>query len=431
MSPCRYGLDAGRIGRLFQRPGHPAWWRQEPGGTVMELDIPLVYRDGYGKAVILNPDIAANYVGNTTVGDTLADAVVETLASLPAQEISRVMNSCMNRNAEPLPNTPPEVIDFIESLSVVPSWFDDDAALPGRLALHRHMDLFIIGLFYVSLQNFNSLMSRVFFLTGEGTTQQGLRVIRQNMRYLTQALILPQALDPWEEGWKFSIRIRLVHARVRRRLRNSGQWDEIKFGVPVSAANMALTSANFSASLIRNVDRLGADLSDCERFSIMQIWRYASWLMGTPDTLLCGGDENAAAELSRIGHICEPAPDATTTVIANAMIGLLPEVANLTDPAEKRAMIKHGYRLSRALLGDEFADRLGFPRMRTAGLLPLMRLRNRLQKMSGHLAPAIARFWKDDPFLRLLDAAMITGLRGQLPDELKAAKARAAANKRS
>ena len=396
-----------------------------------ELDIPSAYRDGYRKAAILNPDIAANYVGNTTVGDPLADAVVEALASLPAQEIGRVMNACMDRNAGPLPNTPPALNDLIESLSVVPTWFDDDAVLPGRLALHRHMDLFIIGLFYVSLQNFDSLMSRVFFLTGEGTTQQGLRVIRQNMRYLTQTLILPQALDPWEDGWKFSIRIRLVHARVRRGLSNSGQWSVIKYGVPVSAANMALTSANFSASLIRNVDRLGANLSVCERSSIMQIWRYASWLMGTPDTLLCEGDEGATAELSRIGHVCEPSPDAITTVIANAMIGLLPEVAKLTDPARKRAMIEHGYQLSRALLGDEFADRLGFPRKRTAGLLPLMRLRNRLQKMSGHLAPAIARLWKDDPFLQLLDAAMITDLRRQLPDELKAAKARAAANKRS
>ena len=396
-----------------------------------ELDIPSAYWDGYRKAAILNPDIATNYVANTTVGDPLADAVVEALASLPAQEISRVMNSCMDRNAGPLPNTLPALNDLIESLSVVPTWFDDDAVLPGRLALHRHMDLFIIGLFYVSLQNFDSLMSRVFFLTGEGTTQQGLRVIRQNMRYLTQTLILPQALDPWEDGWKFSIRIRLVHARVRRGLSNSGQWSVIKYGVPVSAANMALTSANFSASLIRNVDRLGANLSVCERSSIMQIWRYASWLMGTPDTLLCEGDEDATAELSRIGHICEPSPDAITTVIANAMIGLLPEVAKLTDPAKKRAMIEYGYQLSRALLGDEFADRLGFPRKRTAGLLPLMRLRNRLQKMPGHLAPAIARFWKDDPFLQLLDAAMIANLRGQLPDELKAAKARAAANKRS
>ena len=393
--------------------------------------VPSAYRDGYGKAVAINPDLAASYIGNTVVDDPLADAVVEALAPLGGRDIERFMNAGMEQDAKVLAEAPRALRDFFESLEAPPAWFDRDAVLPGRYAFHEHLDLFIVGFIVVSLRNFNSLMSKVFFMTGQVTTQQGLRVIRQNIRYLTETLMLPGSLDRRREGWKFSVRIRLVHARIRRRLRKSGRWDEAAFGVPISAANMALTSANFSASLVRDVERLGADLNADARAGLMQIWRYASWLIGTPEALLCGGDETETAELSRIGHLCEPPPDKVSVVITNATVGALPEVAKLTDPAAKRAMVQHGYRVSRALLGDELADRFGFPRQRIAGLLPWMRCRYRLRKASRRLAPGIARMWKEDPFVLLLDAATLDDLRYRLPEELEAAQARAGLPKRA
>ena len=382
-------------------------------------------------AAALNPDLAARYVENTVVDDPLADAAVEAVAPLGGRDIELFMNAGMDQDAKVLAEAPRALRDFFESLEAPPAWYDRDAVLPGRYAFHEHLDLFIAGFVVVSLRNFNSLMSRVFFMTGQATTQQGLRVIRQNIRYLTETLMLPGSLDRRREGWKFSVRIRLVHARVRRRLRKSGQWDEAALGAPISAANMALASANFSASLIRDVERLGADLDADARRGLMQIWRYASWLIGTPEVLLCGGDETDTAELSRIAHLCEPPPDRISQVITNATVEALPAVARLTDPAAKRAMVKHGYRVSRALLGNELADRFGFPRQRTAGLLPWMRCRYRLRNASRRLAPGVARMWKADPFALLLDAATVDDLRYRLPEELEAAKTRAILPKRA
>ena len=84
-------------------------------------------------------------------------------------------------------------------------------------------------------------------------------------------------------------RIRLVHAQVRRLLRRYGEWDAAVFGTPLSAAHMGLSSANFSASMLREAQRLGAKLDQEARVAFMQIWRYASWLVGTPDELLFKG----------------------------------------------------------------------------------------------------------------------------------------------
>ncbi len=387
------------------------------------LKIPSIYRDGFSKAVDLSPERATSYVEHTIVGDPMADAAIEALAPLNVQQINRFMNACLDREAKPLQDTPHALREFIEPLRHPPAWFDRELILPGRYAFHEHLDLFIVGFIVVILRNFDSLMSRVFFLTGQHTTQQGLRLIRNNIRFLTEALMLPASLDHGNNGWKFSIRVRLVHARIRRQLRKSGQWNEETFGVPISAANMALASANFSASMIRDVERLGANLNCDARVGLMQIWRYVSWLMGTPENLLYEGDESETAALSRIGHICEPPPDAKSVVITNATVRAIPEVAEMTDPIGKQTMVNHGYRVCRAMLGNELADEFKFPKHRWIGVtLPAMRSKYRVRKTLRRFAPNLVRMWAEDQFLLLLNAALIENFRHGLPEELALTK---------
>ena len=401
------------------------------GSGVSGIQTPSVYRDRYERAAALDPGLAAAYIRHTVRGDPLADAAVEALAPLSGQDITRLVSAGMDRNTKVLAEAPRALRDFFDSLDTPPAWFDRDAVLPGHRAFHEYMDLFIIGFIIVTLRNFNSLMSKVFFMTGQFTTHQGLQLIRKNIRYLAETLMLPGALDRHGHGWKFSVRIRLVHARIRRQLRKSGEWDEAVFGVPISAANMGLTSANFSASLIQDVQRLGADLDADARRSLMQIWRYASWLIGTPEYFLCDGDEAKTAHLSRIAHLCEPLPDRTSAVITNATVRALPEVAGLTPPAARQAMVEHGYRVARVLLGNKLADRYRFPGQRTTGFLAWMRLRYRLRKTACRLVPGTVRIWKEDPFVRLLDAAGIEDLLHRLPVKMEAAKSSVALAKRA
>ena len=395
---------------------------QAAGSGVHDIQIPSVYQDGYQNADALDSALAADYIRYTVRGDSLADAAVEALAPLSAPAITRLMSAGMNRDTKALGEAPRELRDFFDALDTPPAWFERDAVLPGHRAFHKYVDLFIIGFIIVTLRNFNSMMSKVFFMTGQFTTRQGLQLLRKNIRYLAETLMLPGALDRHGRGWKFSVRIRLVHARIRRQLRSSGEWDETVFGVPISAANMGLTSANFSATLIRDVQRLGANLDADARRSLMQIWRYASWLIGTPELFLCDGNEAATAHLSRIAHRCEPLPDRASAVIANATVRALPEVAGLTSQAAGQAMVDHGYRVARVLMGDELADRYQFPQQRTAGFLAWMRLRYRLRKTARLLVPGMERIWKADPFVQLLDAAGIEELLHYAPIEMAAAE---------
>ena len=96
--------------------------------------------------------------------------------------------------------------------------------------------------------------------------------------------------------------------------------------------------------MLQQATRLGASLDAEARTSFMQIWRHASWLIGSPEALLFEGDEAATAELYRVGRVCEPPPGHEASVIANTLVEALPQIAGISDQAAQRSMIRHVYR---------------------------------------------------------------------------------------
>ena len=386
------------------------------------MDIPSVYQAGYEKARALNPQLAATYVRHTMIDDPVADAAIDALAACGQKDVHQFIHAGMEQDVRALAAAPQPLQDFFDSIDAPPPWFDPASVDAGCRAFHQYSDLFIPAFIVVTLQNFTSLMSKVFYMTGRVTTPYGLRRIRQNTRHFIE-IMLPGALERQGEGWKLSVRIRLVHARVRWLLRASGNWDEAVYGVPLSAAHMGLAAANFSATMLHQAERLGARLDAEARASFMQTWRYASWLAGTPEALLFEGDEAKTHELYRIARICEPPPSEEAAAVANALVTALPHIAGLAEPAAQRAMVTHAYRVSRALLGHDLADQLQFPRQQTAGLLTWMRWKRWLLIVFNRVAPSMAEKWRGNNFVLLLDASMIGDFSYQLPDQLDAEKA--------
>ena len=385
------------------------------------MDIPSAYQAGYEKARALNPQLAARYVERTVIDDPVADTAIEALAALRQKDAHRFIHAGMEQDSATLAAGPPELRDFFDQIEATPTWFDPDSVYPGCRAFHNYSDLFIPAFFVVTLQNAASLISKAFYTTGRVLTEHGLRRIRQNTRHFIE-IMLPGALERQGDGWKLSVRIRLVHARVRWLIRISGDWDESVYGAPLSGAHLALASANFSATMLHQATQLGARLDDEARASFMQIWRYASWLIGTPDALLFEGDEAKTHELYRIARVCEPPPGEEAAVIANALVTALPHLAGLAEPAAQRAMVTHTYRVSRALLGHDIADQLQFPRQQTTGLLTWMRWKRWLIIILNRLAPRMAEKWRGNNFAFLLDASRIGDFSYQLPDYLEAEK---------
>ena len=384
----------------------------------VHLKIPGDYLSGYERARRINPGLAINYIAHTNIGDPAADALVEALSTLSRTQAYRYIEAGVKQDTEALREAPDAVKEFFEVVDEPPDWVSQEDFGPGIHCFHRNSDLIMQGLVGGSLiEGFSSNIARSFDITGR-LRDQGVRRLEQNNRHVVE-IFMPGGLDRYGDGWKLSVRIRIVHAQVRRLLTLSDEWDTRAWGVPLSAAHLGLASAAFSARLLRHAERLGVPFRRAERESFMQIWRYTMHLMGVPPTILWR-NEQEALKLFEVGSACEPPPSFDSIIMAHELIEAVPLVLGIEGEKEREDLLKLAFSVSRALIGSELADSLRYPQYRTRGLLEEIWLHTRLTLIKSSLSKGTARKTRFNHFRYLTDAATYDqeGISLRLPDHV-------------
>ena len=384
------------------------------------MRVPSDYGPGYERARALSPRIADNYIAHTVLGDPEADALIADLSDLSGREIARHIRAAMDRDEKALRDAPGSLVTFYESMETPPGWVDLDSFIPGIRMFHRNSRL-VLGAFVggVLVEGFATNISKSFFLTGK-LRDQGVRRLRQNNRHMIE-IFMPGGLERGSDGWKLSVRIRLIHARVRQLIRQSGEWDEEAWGAPISAAHVGFSITAFSARLLMHLRSLGAAFNDEERASFMSVWRYSGYLMGIPESILFEREADAH-ELFRVGSMCEPSGSDESIAMANALINSAPLVIGVDDPVERRRLARYVFTVSRAIIGNPLADMLRYPPGRSLGVLTLFRLQTRIDRLIGRLLHRRTVSGNFTQFTSLLEASMFdeAGIPYRLPDHVYA-----------
>ena len=343
------------------------------------MKIPADYTTGYEKAKAVDPELADTYIEYLNVGDPDADQVMEDLSAVSSVDSARFIEAAMEQDNDVLRDAPQSLKTFFDRLETPPDWFNIDECLPGSRLFYRYPYVFTATLVGAGLiEGFSSGIAKSFLYTGrllEGN--QGVRRLKQNNRHQVE-LFLPGGLARQGEGWKLTVRIRLVHAQVRRLISSQPDWDHDAWGTPVSAAHLGLANTVFSARVLHYIQRLLKLTPNAEeRESFMLIWRYEGYLLGLPDVLIARTEEEAS-HLFEIGMMCEPPPPMESVAMANTLINAAPTLVNMEGPDSEK-LVRKVYRLSRALIGDELADTLQYPKMFTWGSLFMFALEQRLK----------------------------------------------------
>ena len=379
----------------------------------MENGVPSAYVEGHVKAAAIDKRRADIYIRHTRIGDPLADAAVKDLALLPRAEASRFIQAGMDQNEDVFRNAPKSLRDLFSEPE--PPWLDYDAFRPGtRAFLANVVNVFVAFVAGTLIDGFSTLISESFFQTGR-VFDYGVRRLRQNNRHQVE-IFWPEGLQRDGEGWKLSVRIRLVHAQVRYLLSQSPEWDFKSHGTPISAAHMGFALACFSARTLKHSETLGAVYTQEERESFCAVWRYAGHLMGVPDAMLYT-DEEDALRWYEIGSACEPPPGEHAVIMVHALINSAPLVVGTTDPAARAKLVeKTIYPVCRFLIGKDLADKLNIPK---SG-----RLRMRLALLEFRLDNALGKLLRrgNNGLVAAFGASMYedVGLRYDMPDHVRA-----------
>ncbi len=311
-------------------------------------------------------------------GDTPADAAAADLASLPRARrealIGRALSSLsllsVVGDGQDIPDSPAGQKDIPESLARLiagvkkpPFWADLSRAERGGAVFLRSGALggLVLGCYSLVGAYCSPGGNKPLMMSGR-LVEDAPRRLAETGRFV-HAVSRPLGMRPWGagEGFRAAVRVRLMHATVRRLLLESGKWREDAWGAPINQADMSATALLFSYAVGDGLNKLGFTLTLAEREDLLHLWRCTGWVMGVREELLCA-TEAEARTLWALTQLTQGPPDEDSRALVRALMES-GETAARTDDERRRArrMRPMGYALSRVLLGPEYAAGLHFP----------------------------------------------------------------------
>lgn len=343
------------------------------------------YAINYGRAKDKFGDLADRYLYFTEIGDPLADALVAELAEIPNGGGHRMLTQAIEEGLSAVQNPTPALTAFFLEVERVPFWVDWDLMRQGSDTFFLNAYLLLMSFVgHVLPVGFCTNINKPFLITGRLTTM-GANRLRANNRQLVESF-MPDGLRRFGDGYKLSLRVRIVHAQVRQLLKKSPDWNREAWGLPLSSSQMAYAYAAFSAVLFNTAKSLGADTTPEGEAGFMAVWRYQAFLMGIPGEFLV--DTVAAGlKIQQVGWSVEPGIDDNARLIVHAMVHASPIVAGVEDPEERHNLSQLMYNVSRGLVGDQIADELNFPKFKNQITPANIKLRSKTKQFFAKLTP--------------------------------------------
>jgi hypothetical protein len=299
-------------------------------------------------------------------GDPLMDAVVEWMTTEGIGRTKPLFDRALERGIGEVPDAPQPLVDLFAVVDKRPSWVDPKRLLDGarfcgiagRTGLDALRDFALVAGYQASAVN------RTLLLTGALEKGQQRRIAETTKWWVD--CTRPGGMERFADGFKSTLKVRLIHALVRRHLRGLPEWDEATWGLPINQGDLQATNLAFSVVYLLSQRMLGVIVTRAEARSVMHLWRYVGWLIGVDPAWACDTEEQGRIALYQNALSQAPA-DETSKVLGAALVDepLLHHYQNFPWLRGHWNRAKH-LSIARAYLGAQIMETLGLPR----GILP-------------------------------------------------------------
>lgn len=294
-------------------------------------------------------------------GDPLADALAATMETMGHREGMAMLDKALNDGIETVPNAPDALVNLFAELDRIPEWVDWDRMALGARAYQRTGMAGSLTLSAVSLMNgyHSSAAIKPLLFTGQ-LDKMARRRLAETGKFIAETIQV-DGLRRAHSGFKSTVKVRVIHAFVRRMLLKSDRWDSQLWGLPINQADMGATNLSFSIALITGVRAIGLKLSRTEADAIIHLWRYSGYLSGVDPALLATTEEEAWYR-GEVIDMMQPGHDDGSLLLAAALRSTTSErsdnaVQNLIMPF----IMRYHDGLTRVIIGDEKSDHLATP----------------------------------------------------------------------
>lgn len=299
------------------------------------------------------------YVRFLTIGDPLADAVLESFKELPPGEGQRMLDTALEHGIDRVPDAPDSLRALFEQLDTVPAWVDWKRLRRGALVYQRTGLAGALVLSALSLMNgyHSAAAIQPLVFTGQ-LDKMARRRLAETGRFIADTIAI-DGLKRHARGFASTVKVRMVHAAVRRMLSRSPSWDTKAWGTPINNADMAATSLSFSVAMLYGTRAMGLHFEPREADDLMLLWRYSGYLSGVDPGLLAAS-EAEGMEWAELIDLVQPGPDEGSVALAQALRRVIAERAERSwEKALAPFVLRYHDGLTRATAGDDVADDLG------------------------------------------------------------------------
>ena len=328
------------------------------------------------------------------VKDPLADAVIADFG----HDLSRywglfegALNAGLHRAGRGLP---PSVHELLASVEEPPFWVDYDRMdRAGRLLFRTGpVGGIVLGARSLVYGYASPAGNKPLILSGR-LTQQAPKRLSETSRFVYE-VCKPGGMRRFGEGFKITLRVRLMHARVRWLIEQGDSWDAPRWGDPINQHDMLATSMLFSQVWLDGVRKFGFHFSEQEAEDWLHLWNWCSIVMGVAPELLPFNERDARDIESFIRFTQQP-PDHNSRLL----------VQRLMDSAEQQGgrLANLGWGFLHGLIEPRLAEGLGAPKTRFRWVVPSVRqcirpidrLARRSRRVEARLCALGEQHWMD------------------------------------
>jgi len=326
-------------------------------------------------------------------GDPPMDRLVEWMFRADMKLTRPLFERALERGIAAVPDAPQPLREFFALVERRPDWVDMELVAQGALVNDRGgIDYFFVDRDLALMGGYQaSAFNKALLITGALQKGAARRVAETAQWWLD--CTAEGGMERFGAGFKSTLRVRMIHALVRRHIVRLPEWRLAEWGLPINQVDMAATALAFPMVMLLGGRMLGVPLTRRDSRAAMHLGRYAAWLMGVQEPWLPRDEQEGRTLLYQLS-LSITNPDESSVQLGRALMD-----EPLQRPYARLRWLRSRYQRARHLSVSRFF--LGRSGMRNLGLpthvlpwYPLLRAPpNLLWHLSLWLVPG-GRLWQ-------------------------------------
>jgi ER-bound oxygenase mpaB/B'/Rubber oxygenase, catalytic domain len=252
-------------------------------------------------------------------GDPLADDVVDWMHEVGMSVARPMFERAIEHGLSAELDAPPALRRFFDAVSTPPAWLDtklldQGAAFTQSTGVHGMMVLRDAGL----MAGYQAgAINQTLVMTGALKRGPQRRIAETTCWWID--CTRTGGMHRWGAGFRNTLRVRVMHALVRKDVARRAGWNAAHLGLPVNQVDMQATYLGFSVAYLLALRGTGVPVTAADAHAVMHLWRYIAWVMGVDPELLY--ETEAQARIGLYNNLISQGPaDESSVVLGRALM---------------------------------------------------------------------------------------------------------------